>query len=153
MGARQPHRPGDRLVARRQTPIEQYDNLYKKFNPTKFDADQWVAVAKAAGMKYIVLTTKHHDGFCLFDTKQTDYNIMNSPSERDVTKELAACLPETGHRLRYLLLGLRLASPGLSPLTSPGGQIERPTSPIWTPINRYLLGRDQGTDHELRPAW
>ncbi len=71
-------------------PIEEYDNLYKSFNPVKFDASQWVAVAKAAGMKYMVLTAKHHDGFCLWDTKQTDYNIMNSPFGRDVVKELAA---------------------------------------------------------------
>ncbi|MBM3890551.1 MAG: hypothetical protein FJ388_15675 [Verrucomicrobia bacterium] len=72
-----------------QTPIEEYDNLYKKFNPVKFNADEWAAVAKAAGMKYMVLTTKHHDGFCLFATKETDYNVMNSPFRRDVTKELA----------------------------------------------------------------
>lgn len=73
-------------------PIEEYDNLYKKFNPEKFDADEWVKIAKDAGMKYMVLTTKHHDGFCMFDTKQTEYNIMNSPFGRDVTKELAeAC--------------------------------------------------------------
>jgi alpha-L-fucosidase len=73
-----------------------YDNLYKQFNPVKFDADAWVAVAKAAGMKYIVLTTRHHDGFCLWDTKYTDYNIMNSPFKRDVTKELAAACKKQG---------------------------------------------------------
>ena len=72
------------------TPIAVYDNLYKEFNPTNFNADQWVSIAKAAGMKYIVLTTKHHDGFCLWDTKQTDYNIMQTPFHRDVVKELAA---------------------------------------------------------------
>lgn len=77
------------------TPDEEYDNLYKKFNPTQFNADQWVAIAKAAGMKYIVLTTKHHDGFCLWDTQFTDYNIMNGPFKRDVVKELAdACKKE-----------------------------------------------------------
>src|SRR5512142_854698 len=73
-----------------QTPIEVYDNLYKQFNPTKFNADDWVKVARDAGMKYIILTTKHHDGFCLWDTKLTDYNIMNSPFHRDVVKELSA---------------------------------------------------------------
>ena len=79
-----------------QIPIAEYDNLYKQFNPTKFNADQWVAIAKAAGMKYIVITTKHHDGFCLWDTKLTDYNIMNTPFHRDVVKELAAACKKQG---------------------------------------------------------
>ncbi len=81
-----------------QVPAEEYDNLYKRFNPTEFDADAWVALAKTAGMKYIVLTTKHHDGFCLWDTKQTDYNIMNSPFKRDVCKELAEACRKQGIR-------------------------------------------------------
>ena len=71
----------------KETPIDEYDNLYKRFNPTKFNADEWVAIAKAAGMRYIVLTTKHHDGFCLWDTKLTDYNIMNSPFKIDVVMD------------------------------------------------------------------
>jgi len=65
-----------------------YDSLYLNFNPTKFNAKEWVALARASGMKYMVLTAKHHDGFCLFDTKTTDYNIMNTPFGRDVCKEL-----------------------------------------------------------------
>jgi alpha-L-fucosidase len=79
-----------------QVPIEKYDNLYKEFNPTNFNAAAWVKTAKDAGMKYMVLTTKHHDGFCLWDTKQTDYNIMNSPFRRDVVKELAAACKKAG---------------------------------------------------------
>jgi N-acetyl-beta-hexosaminidase/alpha-L-fucosidase len=55
-----------------------YKNLQTTFNPTRFDPDRWAAAAKAAGMKYVVFTTKHHDGFCMFDTKQTDYKITSS---------------------------------------------------------------------------
>ena len=76
--------------SRAATGPEKYDQLYKEFNPVKFDADAWVGVAKAAGMKYIVLTTKHHDGFMLWDTQTDSYNIMNTPFGRDVVAELAA---------------------------------------------------------------
>jgi alpha-L-fucosidase len=73
-------------------PVEEYDALYTKFNPVKFNADAWVQTAKDAGMKYMVFTTKHHDGFCMFGTQQTDFNIMHSPFRRDVVGELAkAC--------------------------------------------------------------
>lgn len=68
---------------------EEYDSLYKKFNAEKFSAKEWVGIAKQAGMKYIIITSKHHDGFCIWDTKTTDYNIMNSPFGRDVLKELS----------------------------------------------------------------
>lgn len=73
----------------REVPVEEYDQLYKTFNPEKFSAKDWVKIAKDAGMKYMVLTAKHHDGFCLWDTETTDYNIMNTPFGRDVVKELA----------------------------------------------------------------
>lgn len=78
------------------TPVEVCDALYKQFNPEKFNAEEWVGAAKAAGMKYIVLTAKHHDGFCLWDTKLTDYNIMNSPFKRDIVKELAEACKKQG---------------------------------------------------------
>ena len=72
-----------------------YDNLYKNFNPTNFDARAWMRLAKAAGMKYVVFTAKHHGGFCMWDTKFTDYSIMHTPFKRDVVKELAeACRVE-----------------------------------------------------------
>jgi len=69
-----------------------YNNLYKSFNPQEFDAKKFVEVAKNAGMRYIVITTKHHGGFCMFDSKLTDYKITNTAFGRDVIKELSdAC--------------------------------------------------------------
>lgn len=122
-----------------QTPIEVYDNLYKQFNPAKFNADEWVSVAKAGGMKYMVLTTKHHDGFCLWDTKLTDYNIMNSPFRRDVVKELAAACKKQGIGFGTYYSVCDWHHPDF-PLTSPGGSVERAKSDL-DAYNRYLLGQ------------
>ena len=69
--------------------IEEYDNLYKEFNPVLFDAATWVKTAKDAGMKYLVITAKHHDGFCLWDSKYTEYDIMSTPFKKDILKELS----------------------------------------------------------------
>lgn len=70
----------------------EYIKLAQQWNPTKFDPNAWLDLAQHAGMKYICLTTKHHDGFCLWDTKQTDYNTMNSPYGKDIVRMLAdAC--------------------------------------------------------------
>ncbi|MGA3015158.1 MAG: alpha-L-fucosidase [Bacteroidales bacterium] len=75
-----------------EIPIDTYDQFRGQFNPVKFNADEWVKMAKDAGVKYIVITSKHHDGFCMFDTKQTDFNIMNTPFHHDPMKDLAdAC--------------------------------------------------------------
>ena len=79
-------------------PAEEYDNLYKQFNPEQFNADEWASIAKAAGMKYMVLIAKHHDGFCMFDSKLTDYKITNTPFKRDVTAELAKACKKAGLR-------------------------------------------------------
>lgn len=76
----------------RDVPIEEYDNLYKEFNPVLFDAEDWVKTARDAGMKYIIFTSKHHDGFCMWPSEYTDYDIESSPFKRDILKELAdAC--------------------------------------------------------------
>jgi alpha-L-fucosidase len=79
-----------------EIPLEVYDQFRTKFNPVQFDADSWVKMARDAGMKYIVITSKHHDGFCMFDTKQTDFNIMSTPFRRDPMKELAAACKKYG---------------------------------------------------------
>ncbi|MBN2414893.1 alpha-L-fucosidase [bacterium] len=73
-------------------PLETYDGFVDQFNPVDFNADAWVKMARDAGMKYIVITSKHHDGFCLFDSDQTDFNIMATPYKKDIMKALArAC--------------------------------------------------------------
>lgn len=84
-----------------EIPVEVYDNLYKEFNPTEFDAREWVAIAKRAGMKYLVFTTRHHDGFSMFDSAYSDYKITNSPFKRDVVAELAEACHQAGLRLGF----------------------------------------------------
>jgi alpha-L-fucosidase len=122
-----------------ETPIAVYDELYKRFNPTNFNADAWVKVAKDAGMKYIVLTTKHHDGFCLWDTKQTDFNIMNSPFKRDVVKELSVACKRAGIAFGTYYSTCDWRHPDF-PLTSPGGTVKREKSDL-DAYNRYLLAQ------------
>ncbi|MBN2473628.1 MAG: alpha-L-fucosidase [Pirellulales bacterium] len=80
---------GEWIMDRGHIPVQEYAPLQKQFNPVKFDAAKWVGIAKRAGMKYIVITSKHHDGFCLFDSKLTDYDVMGAPFQRDIMKELA----------------------------------------------------------------
>ncbi len=84
-----------------EIPVAVYDNLYKEFNPTNFNAREWVKTAKAAGMKYAVLTAKHCDGFCLWPTKTFDHHIGNSPFRRDVCGELAAAAQRAGLRIGW----------------------------------------------------
>ena len=69
--------------------LDRFENdLPKTFNPKKFDPDEWAVLAKLAGMKYVVFTSKHHSGFCMWDTKTTGFNVMNTPFKRDILKEV-----------------------------------------------------------------
>lgn len=91
-------RPG-RPPATRGVPVDVYDNLYKRFNPTRFNAREWVQLVKDAGARYVIFLTKHHDGFCMFDSRYTDYKITNTPFGRDVARELADACHELGIRV------------------------------------------------------
>jgi len=73
----------------REVPFEDYDHLYQEFNPMLFDAGEWVRVAKNSGMKYMILVTKHHDGFTLWASEHTDYDISGTPFLRDIVRELS----------------------------------------------------------------
>lgn len=83
-------------------PFTEYSKLAKEFNPVEFDADEWVQLAKKAGMKYITITSKHHDGFCLFDSAHTEYDMMDAPPfKRDVLMELREACDKEGLRLCF----------------------------------------------------
>ena len=92
-------RPGAGKPATKGVDPVIYDNLYKKFNPVNFDADQWMQQVKDWGAEYIVFTAKHHDGFAFFDAKNSDYTIMNTPFGRDICKELADAAHKAGVKL------------------------------------------------------
>ncbi|HTO73894.1 MAG TPA: alpha-L-fucosidase [Gemmatimonadales bacterium] len=79
-------------------PIREYDKLVARFNPTGFDPDRWAGLAKQAGMGYLTITTKHHDGFCLFDSKLTSFCVRSTPFKRDIMQEVAAACRRQGIR-------------------------------------------------------
>jgi len=93
---------GEWIMENADIPAAEYEKLAEQFNPVKFDANQWVQIAKDAGMKYIVITSKHHDGFCLWDSKVTNYDIMDAaPFKRDILRELAEACRKEGIRLCF----------------------------------------------------
>jgi len=84
-----------------QIPIGEYDRFVGQFHPVRFDADAWARMARRAGMKYLVITSKHHDGFCLWDSKETDFDVMSTPFRRDILAELAGACKKHGVRLCF----------------------------------------------------
>jgi alpha-L-fucosidase len=108
----------------REVPIEEYDQLYKQFNPVRFDAEEWVRAARDAGMKYLVITSKHHDGFCLWPSEYTDYHIGNTPFKRDVLKELSEACRKYGVEFSTYHSICDWYHPDY-PTGSPGGKTEK----------------------------
>ena len=93
---------GEWIMNSLNIPIDEYEQFAKKFNPTKYDAQEWVRIAKDAGMKYIVITSKHHDGFALWDSKVTDWDVVDAtPYEKDLLKQLADACREEGIKLCF----------------------------------------------------
>ena len=80
---------------------EDYEKYFQFFDPDMYDAREWARMAKAAGMKYAVMTTKHHDGFCLFDSKYTDYKSTNTPARRDLIREFVDAFRAEGLKIGF----------------------------------------------------
>ena len=97
---------GEWVRSEAQMPEEDYLPFFESFRPTCFDARKWARAAKQAGMKYAVLTAKHHDGFCLFDSQYTDFKSTNTPFGRDIVREYVQAFREEGLKvgLYYSLL-------------------------------------------------
>ncbi len=110
----------------RQIPNDEYDNLYKQFNPTKFNADEWIKTLKDAGMKYFVITTRHHDGFSIWPTEYSDYDISATPYKKDVLMEMKNACDKYG-----ILFGTYYSISDWKhpdyPLGSPGGKTKKET--------------------------
>jgi alpha-L-fucosidase len=93
---------GEWIMNHGKIPMAEYQSFAKEFNPVKFNAEEWVKIARDAGQKYIVITSKHHDGFAMFDSKASDWNIVKAtPFARDPLKELAAACQKEGIKLGF----------------------------------------------------
>ena len=117
-----------------------YVQLYKSFNPVQFDPRAWVKLAQDAGMRYMVFTTKHHDGFCMFDTGLTTYKITRTPYAQDVTAMLARAAHDAGMPLGFYYSPPDMNHPGFRDTSKPVKDTWRgdPTRPQWATYLHYM---------------
>jgi alpha-L-fucosidase len=133
---------GEWVMNNDQLPIDQYKKLPPYFNPAKFDADEWVKLAKAAGMKYITITSKHHDGFCMYDSKLTDYDIVDAtPYGKDPMKALAAACHRQGIKLFFYYSLLDWHHPDYFPRGRTGKTAGREEKGDWKKYVDYYQGQ------------
>ncbi|WP_194777946.1 alpha-L-fucosidase [Pararhodonellum marinum] len=125
------------IMNQKQIPIHAYENLPDFFNPAQFDAEEWVSIAKKAGMKYITITSKHHDGFAMYDSEVSDYNIVKAtPYGKDVIRQLKEACDREGIKLFFYYSQLDWHHPDYFPRGRTGRDYTgRPESGDW---NRYI---------------
>ncbi|MDI9638966.1 alpha-L-fucosidase [Kamptonema cortianum] len=122
-------------------PVDEYETLKDKWNPTEFDAKAWARIAKDAGMKYVVITTKHHDGFALFRSSLTDWDVESTPNNRDIMAELAEAVRDEGLRIGWYHSIMDWHHPDYLP-RRPWELASRPESGAdFDRFNRYLEGQ------------
>src|SRR6185295_11318830 len=113
----------EHMMRHLQIPLAEYAKIAEEFNPTNFSADEWVSIAKNAGMKYMIITSKHHDGFAMFDSPSHDFNIVRrTPWKRDPVKELAEACRKQGLKFGvYYSLGRDWEDPDVPTSVKPDG--------------------------------
>jgi len=130
---------GEWVMNNKKIPISEYEKLPLQFNPTEFDPAEWVSLAKAAGMKYITITSKHHDGFAMFHTRQSDWNIVDrTPYKKDVLKMLADECRKQGIKLFFYYSQLDWHHPDYFPRGRTGRDAGRPESGDWYKYLDYM---------------
>lgn len=128
------------IMNEKKMPAAKYERLAQFFNPTQFDADEWVRNFKAAGARYIVITSKHHEGFAMFDSKVSDFDVIDAtPFKRDPIKELAEACRRHGVKLFFYYSQLDWRHPDYFPRGKTGGSSGRPDQGQW---ERYLDYQD-----------
>lgn len=120
--------------------LEDYERLPERFDPAAFDPAAWVDLARAAGQRYVVLTTKHHDGFAMYDTKASDYGITHGPFGRDVTGELAAACADGGLGFGAYFSAPDFHHPGYRDLSRPlpTNFLGEPDRPAWSSFLDFM---------------
>lgn len=127
---------GEWVMNNKKIPVSEYEKLAPKFNPAQFNAAEWVSLAKGAGMKYITITSKHHDGFAMWGTKQNQWNIVDAtPYKKDPLKMLAEECRRQGIKLFFYHSHLDWHHPDYFPRGRTGQSAMRPES---GEFNRYL---------------
>jgi alpha-L-fucosidase len=134
---------GEWVMNNKKIPISEYEKLPERFNPTEFDPAEWVAMVKAAGMKYITITSKHHDGFAMFDSKISDWDIVDrTPYKKDVLKLLADECQKQGIKLFFYHSQLDWHHPDYFPRGRTGvGYTGRAESGDWFRYIDYMDGQ------------
>jgi alpha-L-fucosidase len=133
---------GEWVMNNKKIPIAEYEKIPPRFNPAKFDPAEWVSVVKRAGMRYITITSKHHDGFAMFDSKVSDYDIVDrTPYKKDVLKMLADECEKQGVKLFFYYSHLDWHHPDYYPRGRTGQSAGRPDSGDWARYKQYYMAQ------------
>lgn len=133
---------GEWVMNNDKIPFSEYEKLPPQFNPAEFDPAEWVSLVKAAGMKYITITSKHHDGFAMFDSKLTDWDIIDrTPYKKDVLKMLAEECRKQGVKLFFYHSQLDWKHPDYFPRGRTGQSSGRPESGDWYKYLDFMDGQ------------
>jgi alpha-L-fucosidase len=133
---------GEWVMHNERIPISEYEKLPAQFNPTRFSAQEWVRLARDSGMRYLTITSKHHDGFAMYDSALTRYDIVDAtPFGRDVLRELAGECRRQGIKLFFYYSQLDWHHPDFYPRGGTGRHSGRPESGEWERYKRFYIGQ------------